>query len=553
MTFSKKLSAVTMALMLAITAHAQSQPQAQSPAPAAQDNAGAGFTVPDSGFTLPSDFGRATFEAPPVTWIADGRPIDQAKDAIELLSTADQHGLDPRWFHVDRLQSQWQRVSYAASAEEIEQFDRDLTTQMRAYIKILKNGRISPALIKNHYSKRPFSDTDADLFLSSAIAQDNLKPAVKSLTDSIPMYNSLMQALVIYRGLQKNPSMDQSLPALPGNKLTEGQSYSGLPALTERLVLLGDLPQGTPVPTVYDASIVEGIKRFQERHGLEPDGVLGKGTLQQLNVRPIDRIRQIQISMERLRWTPLVEGERRIVVNVPEFVLRAYHIRNQKAENLIEMKVIVGKSFDTSTPLFDGAVSKIEFSPYWNVPISISRKELIPHLRRDPSYMKSQGFEFVTQSGVSQNVTEANFNAVLNGQARIRQRPGPKNSLGDIKFIFPNSEAIYLHHTPSTKLFERSRRDLSHGCIRVQDPVRLAQFVLEKQPEWTASAIESAMTAGKSKTINVLQPVPVVLGYSTVVVKNNKIHFFADIYGQDKILDNAIKKVAASRNIPPAS
>ena len=318
-------------------------------------------------------------------------------------------------------------------------------------------------------------------------------------------------------------------------------------------MLLGDLPQGTPSGSVYDATVVAGIKSFQQRHGLEPDGVLGKGTLDQLNTRPIDRIRQIQISMERLRWTPLIEGERRIVVNVPEFMLRAYHIRNQKIENLIEMKVIVGKSFDTSTPLFDGAVSKIEFSPYWNVPISISRKELIPRLRRNPSYLQSQGFEFVTQSGVSQSVSEANLNAVLNGQARIRQRPGPKNSLGDIKFIFPNNDAIYLHHTPSTQLFNRTRRDLSHGCIRVEEPVRLAQFVLEKQPEWTASAIEKAMTAKKSKTINVLEPVPVVLGYSTVVVKNNKIYFFPDIYGQDKILDNAIKKVAASRNIPPAS
>lgn len=502
---------------------------------------------------LPQDFGNATFEAPAVTWIEDGRPIDQARDALDLLATADKHGLDPRWFHIAQLQSQWQRVSYAASADEIAQFDRDLSTQMRTYVKFLKNGRISPSLIKNRYSKPAFTDADANLFLSTAIRNGNLKAAVKSLTDSIPMYNSLMQALAVYRELQKNPSMNQPLPAVPNGKLTEGQPYTGLPALIERLTLLGDLPQGTPARPLYDTTVVAGVKSFQERHGLEPDGVLGKGTLTQLNMRPIDRIRQIQISMERLRWTPLMEGERRIVVNVPEFVLRAYHIRNQKIENLLEMKVIVGRSFDTSTPLFDGAVSKIEFSPYWNVPISISRKELIPHLRRDPSYMRTQGFEFVTQSGVSQNVTEANLNAVLNGQARIRQRPGPKNSLGDIKFIFPNSDAIYLHHTPSTNLFDRTRRDLSHGCIRVEAPVQLAQFVLEKQPEWTASAIESAMSAKKSKTINVLEPVPVVLGYSTVVVKNNKIHFFADIYGQDKILDNAIKKMAASRNIPPAS
>ena len=543
MTFSTMLSAVSLSFVLAATVHAQ----------APQDNTSAPFTIPENGMTIPPDFANAKFEVPAVSWIEDGRPTDQAEDALELLATADRHGLDPRWFHIAQLQSQWERLSYAASAEETAQFDRDLTTQMRTYVKFLKNGRISPSLIKNRYSKPTFSNADADLFLATAISNGNLKASVKALTDSIPMYNSLMQALVVYRELQKNPSMDQALPAAPGGKLTEGQPYTGMPALIERLALLGDLPRDTPARPIYDATVMAGIKSFQQRHGLEPDGVIGKGTLAQLNTRPIDRIRQIQISMERLRWTPLMEGERRIVVNVPEFVLRAYHIRNQKAENLIEMKVIVGKSFNTSTPLFDGAVSKIEFSPYWNVPISISRGELIPRLRRDPSYMQNQGFEFVTQSGVSQNVSEANISAVLNGQARIRQRPGPKNSLGDIKFIFPNNEAIYLHHTPSTQLFDRTRRDLSHGCIRVEEPVKLAQFVLEKQPQWTADAIQKAMSAKKSKTINVLEPVPVVLGYSTVVVKNNKIHFFADIYGQDKILDNAIKKMAASRNIPPAS
>ncbi|MGO1767483.1 MAG: L,D-transpeptidase family protein, partial [Advenella sp.] len=442
MTFSTMLSAVSLSFVLAATA------QAQAP----QDKETAPFTIPENGITVPPDLGNVTFELPAVSWIENGRPIDQAEDALELLATADRHGLDPRWFHISQLKSQWGRISYAASAEETANFDRELTTQMRTYVKFLKNGRISPSLIKNRYSKPIFSDADADLFLTRAISNGNLKASVKALTDSIPMYNSLMQALAVYRELQKKPGMDQPLPALPGGKLTEGQPYNGMPALIERLVLLGDLPEDTPARPIYDDTIIAGIKSFQQRHGLEPDGVIGKGTLAQLNTRPIDRIRQIQISMERLRWTPLMEGERRIVVNVPEFVLRAYHIRNQKAENLIEMKVIVGKSFNTSTPLFDGAVSKIEFSPYWNVPISISRGELIPRLRRDPSYMEKQGFEFVTQSGVSQNVSEDNISAVLNGQARIRQRPGPKNARGESTFIFPNNEAIYLHHTPSTRL-----------------------------------------------------------------------------------------------------
>ncbi|NLB30798.1 MAG: L,D-transpeptidase family protein, partial [Alcaligenaceae bacterium] len=209
-------------------------------------------------------------------------------------------------------------------------------------------------------------------------------------------------------------------------------------------------------------------------------------------------------------------------------------------EPQIEMRVIVGRAFNTSTPLFDGKMEFIEFSPYWNIPYSIARSETIPHLRRDPGYLNRQGMEFVIGNSVSTAVTESNINAVLAGNARIRQRPGPRNALGDIKFIFPNDMSIFLHHTPSVGLFDRSRRDFSHGCIRVEEPVQLAQFILINQPEWTTARIESAMQARKSNTIKLVEPIPVVLAYSTVVVKNNKTYFLPDIYGQDKLLDQAL-------------
>jgi len=249
------------------------------------------------------------------------------------------------------------------------------------------------------------------------------------------------------------------------------------------------------------------------------------------------------LTLERLRWTPLQSHPRMIVVNVPEFVLRAYETDQQgNIDMKLRMKVIVGRALDTSTPVFDEDMRFIEFSPYWNVPPSIARGETIPRLKRDPAYFSRQGFEFVKSDGsVSTQLSDANLQAVVNGQARIRQRPGPVNALGDIKFIFPNNTHIFLHHTPAPQLFERSRRDFSHGCIRVEEPVALARFVLENDPAWPRERIEQAMQAGKSQTIRLNEPIPVVLAYGTVIVRDGQVYFYDDIYGHDATLSKALK------------
>jgi murein L,D-transpeptidase YcbB/YkuD len=291
-----------------------------------------------------------------------------------------------------------------------------------------------------------------------------------------------------------------------------------VPPLAQRLE--AGLTAGTPVSERFEGALVTGLQAFQERHGLAPDGVLGRATLQQLNVTPAARARQIELSLERLRWTPFLQGPRMIVVNVPEFVLRAYEVRDGRIDVQLTMKVIVGKALDTRTPLFDEAMRFIEFSPYWNVPPSIARQETVPRLQRDPAYFERQGFEFVTAGGqVVTSLSAAHLDAVLSGGWRIRQRPGPQNALGDIKFVFPNNANIYLHHTPAPQLFARDRRDFSHGCIRVEAPVALAQFVLRDDPAWTEERIRQAMEKGASATLSLKQPLPVLIAYSTVVVK----------------------------------
>jgi L,D-transpeptidase YcbB len=363
------------------------------------------------------------------------------------------------------------------------------------------------------------------------------------------MYPGLRRALDFYRALEGDDAWRAALAPLPGGKVTPGQPYAGVPLLAGRLQALGDLPADAAVPARFEGVLVNALQAFQERHGLAADGVLGAATLVQLNVTPASRARQIELSMERLRWTPLLQGPRMIVVNIPEFVLRAYEVEDTRVHVRLTMKVIVGKAMNTRTPLFDEDMRFVEFSPYWNVPPSIARAETVPRLRRDPAYFAQQGFEFVSGSGqVVTSLSAEHLEAVLHGGWRIRQRPGPQNALGDIKFVFPNRDNIYLHHTPAPQLFQRDRRDFSHGCIRVEDPVALAMFVLQGDPAWTQDRIRDAMEKGTSRTIALKQPLPVVIAYSTVVAKAGRVYFYPDLYGHDAILDKALRGRRGSLN-----
>ena len=482
----------------------------------------------------------AIFPQISLAWFSANRPLRQTHEAITLLEQAGLHGLDSADYHAENLARQLAQADRSElGSEQIAQLNERITHVMRTYVKDLKNGRVDPASVKQKFNRTAITDVEADVLLQNALQQEDLASLPEHITSPIPMYKSLLGVLAHYKTLVGNSAWQTPLPAVKGS-LKLGEPYDGLAGLHARLEVLGDLSPGNAIPTVYDATLEQAVKKFQERHGLEQDGVIGKATLAELSITPEQRVRQIEINLERLRWTPLTTHSRMIVVNVPEFVLRGYHVNMGRIEPQIEMRVIVGRAFNTSTPLFDGKMEFIEFSPYWNIPYSIARSETIPHLRRDPGYLNRQGMEFVIGNSVSTAVTESNINAVLAGNARIRQRPGPRNALGDIKFIFPNDMSIFLHHTPSVGLFDRSRRDFSHGCIRVEEPVQLAQFILINQPEWTTARIESAMQARKSNTIKLVEPIPVVLAYSTVVVKNNKTYFLPDIYGQDKLLDQAL-------------
>ena len=354
------------------------------------------------------------------------------------------------------------------------------------------------------------------------------------LAQANPLLAGLEAALPQYRQQAADPTLQAAwrtpLPSV-GRKLEPGKPYAGLPLLVRRLVALGDLPGDTPLPERYEGPVVVGVTAFQHRHGLDPDGVIGKETLAQLEISPAARARQIELNIELLKLLPY--APRLLLVNIPEFALRAFQ---QDAERL-RMKIIVGQALQTRTPMFTEEMRFIEFSPYWNVPPSIARKETIPRLRKDPDYFEQQGFEFYSgQTGIDTMLNDENLEAVLQGKLRIRQRPGAKNALGGIKFVFPNNDHIYMHHTPATQLFKKARRDFSHGCIRVEEPLELALFVLQDEPEWDAQRIQAAMEKGKSATLRLQFPLPVVIAYLTALPGDDgRIRFFPDLYGLDKL------------------
>jgi murein L,D-transpeptidase YcbB/YkuD len=237
-----------------------------------------------------------------------------------------------------------------------------------------------------------------------------------------------------------------------------------------------------------------------------------------------------------------MQGPRMVVINIPEFTLRAYEVQDERIVVRATMKIIVGKALNTRTPLFVEQMRYIEFQPFWNVPPSIARGEVVPRLRRDPAYWDREGFEFVAGGSVVTALSPALLDETVAGRARIRQRPGPRNALGDIKFVFPNNDNIYLHHTPAGSLFARDRRDFSHGCIRVEQPVALAQFVLRDRPDWTEERIRAAMSDGDPTTLRLAEPIPVLIAYGTAMVREGRVHFYDDIYGHDRRLDAALRE-----------
>jgi murein L,D-transpeptidase YcbB/YkuD len=353
-----------------------------------------------------------------------------------------------------------------------------------------------------------------------------------------------MDALQTYQAFE---AQDHSSP-LPDVVLSvkSGGTYSGIEPLSKRLSLLGDLPPSADsgsASTIYDGVLVDAIKRFQGRNGLKQNGQLNKETVAQLNIPLSARVLQLEDSLERWRWLPSDFPVLPVAVNIPGFILRVFSDDHHVA---LRMNVVVGKAFQHQTPVFAKKMKYIIFRPYWNLPLDITRAEIVPKVRKDPRYLERKGFEVTDQVGhvVAGAVTAGTLARIRSGALMVRQKPGPSNALGLVKFMFPNEFDVYLHSTPSPQLFKQSRRDFSHGCIRVEKPEELAAFLLRDQPKWSLENIHNAMQSGPdNQQVNLTTPVPVVIVYLTAIVEEDgQIYFYNDIYGRDATLNAALAK-----------
>ena len=289
--------------------------------------------------------------------------------------------------------------------------------------------------------------------------------------------------------------------------------------------------------TAYTADLAAGVKHYQARHSLTDDGKLTPATIASLNVPLSDRVKTLDDTLERWRWLPNEYVNAPLMVNLPEFVLRGFSDEDGEKHHLdFTMKVVVGKVVgEHQTPVFTHMMKFLIFRPFWNVPISIIKKELTSHIEKSGvGYLAAKNFETVDSKGEHVNASAAE---VERGGVTVREKPGPKNSLGLVKFMFPNEYDIYLHSTPQPELFSRTRRDFSHGCIRVQHPDELAVWVLKNTPgDWDLQKVQDAMNNGEDNhTVSLKQPIPIVIFYATANVDaDGQVHFFDDIYGYDK-------------------
>jgi murein L,D-transpeptidase YcbB/YkuD len=416
---------------------------------------------------------------------------------------------------------------------------------LRRFLRDLHAGRVRPRDLGFGIATGRVDDADVEPALQAALAGGRLRDAVDRLTPTLVPYRQLRTMLERYRAIAAGPVFDALAPI--ARKLVPGDAYAGIAGLRQRLLAYGDLPADAATSqTHYDALLAEGVRRFQARHGLDADGVIGRATIAALNVPPAQRVRQIELGMERLRWLRPRAGTSFVAINIPMFRLWAWSNGAAVTSPALRMSVIVGKAMRTQTPVFADEMTHLIFRPYWNVPRSILRDEVLPAVERDPSWLARHDMEIVSGQGDDAKpvpLSSDSLAALRSGALRVRQRPGPKNSLGLVKFIFPNDANVYLHGTPARALFARSRRDFSHGCVRVEDPTALALWLLRDQPDWTRERIEAAMDADKPQQVNLTAPVPVTLYYITaaVVPEDGTLHFAEDIYRHDAALERALR------------
>lgn len=445
-------------------------------------------------------------------WFRDGRLTPGAQALLRTAGAAGREGLPPERYDPRVLAGQAPQVIHAAAGDDdtdrLARLDAAITYAFLRYASDVTSGAVDPRG-STFLWRVETRAVNAAALLDQAVRTDAPASVLEALRPAHPQYVALTEALARHRRIASAGGW----PSLPeGARMRPGRRSPHTATLRARLQASGDFG-GVGAGNVLDKPLAAALKAFERRHGLEPDGVVDEATLAALNVPVEDRIRQIELNLERWRWQGWTPGARSILVNVPTFELRAY----QEGREVLQMKIITGTG-DSPTPVFGEDMTHVVFSPHWNVPPNILETEVLPAVRRDRGYLARNDMEMVR--------TES-------GDWTVRQRPGPRNSLGLVKFVFPNPYHVYLHDTPADRLFARSRRVFSHGCVRVEKPEELARFVLAGS-EWDDGEIARAMRSGQERFVALPEPVPVTIAYFTAWVDpDGTVRFGPDVYRHD--------------------
>jgi murein L,D-transpeptidase YcbB/YkuD len=479
-------------------------------------------------------------------WLGSEHGENDIAEVFNLLENASIHGLNAENYDTKILQQKLRpTLSLGPTAyKELALYDTAMSLSLLRFLHDLHYGRINPQGINFNLKLREKKLADLPLLIKTALAQGTLYQLPLLVEPKLRHYQKLKAALALYRQLANKPERFEMAFQTP---VRPGDNFPQLEKLQLFLSTLGDLSHkennsNTVKSTLYTGEIVTAVKKFQKRHGLTADGVIGKGTVSAFNIPLAQRVTKIELALERLRWLPELTAGPLIIVNIPSFQLWALEDFNVLTPNIMHMKVVVGKALKNQTPVLMAEMRFIDFMPYWNVPYNIVKEEILPKLIQNQNYLATQNMELVSSTGVVA-FSESSITQLKQGRLRIRQRPGGKNALGKVKFIFPNKDDVYLHDTPANTLFSRSRRDFSHGCVRVANPVGLAEFVLKNHEGWNKETIQQAMHSPKMQRVILKKPIPVLFFYITALVdQQDNLVFYPDIYGHDAVLLEALKK-----------
>jgi len=509
-------------------------------------------------------------------WFSVDHPLHAINQLLSIFTQAPTYGLIRSDYASQLLTQQWQAIQQSNPAfTRFAHFDISLSLSLIRFLHDLHNGRISASQLQFHLPDKP-KLTASTIF--SAIKNNTLSQLIIDSEPDNLAYQQLKKALITYRKLAKHynpqPHFLFEPPLRPGDWSTQiAELHTFVNALNGNDNVASHNPS---TESFYTPNIVTNIKRLQANNNLISDGIIGVETLAILNTPISQRIEQIELSLNRLRWLPEQKKGRSILVNIPAFQLWVFDTHQQK-QAILQMKVIVGKSIarisnrhkihtkterskerkSLQTPIFSAELRYLIFSPYWNIPNSIIKKDIFPKLKKQANYLEKHNMEIIPNFSPHAKVlpnTPENIIQLANNKLHLRQRPGVDNALGNVKFIFPNSHAVYLHDTPAVSLFQRTKRDFSHGCIRVEKPATLAKFILQGENiDWSYKKLKEVMHAKTPKKIRIKQRIPVTLFYTTALASNSDVSFYPDIYGHDIELKNALKTAQNQRRLKKAN